>query len=32
MVYKHGGRKARCEELEKVNIGDDDGKFFQVGV
>jgi len=24
--------EARCEELEKVIIGDDEGKFFQVGV
>ena len=22
--------EARCEELEKVIIGDDEGKFFQV--
>ena len=24
--------EARCEELEKVIIGDDEGKFFQVRV
>ena len=24
--------EARCEELEKVFIGDDEGKFFQVRV
>ena len=24
--------RAKCEELEKVIIGDDEEKFFQVGV
>jgi len=24
--------EAKCEKLEKVIIGDDEGKFFQVGV
>ena len=24
--------EARCEELEKIIIGDDEGKFFQVRV
>ena len=25
-------KEASCEELEKVIINDDEGKFFQVGV
>ena len=25
-------KEPRCEELEKVIIGEDEGKFFQVGV
>ena len=32
MVYDVMVEEARCEELEKVIIGEDEGKFFQVRV